>query len=495
MKRILTAENMRACDSAAIAAGTPSRVLMERAGEAVARVAKKHFDTSRVLAVCGGGNNGGDGIIAAIRLYEAGCSCTVKLVGTDRVTRETGLRIEEAKRCGIEFCSETDNGCYTLIIDALLGIGANRAPTGELLEAIQFINSCDAPVLSVDIPSGVCADTGALFGEAVYAHATVTMVACKRGLLLGDGAEYSGRIYAADIGIATDTPDEREIYVLENSELSLLPKRARCSNKGTFGRVLIIGGSKGMCGAAYLSAKAALRSGAGLVEIFAPEANRAILQTLLPEAIVTSYAGDLRSEVQLLAGSLERATAVVLGPGLSVSCDAEFLVKYTYRHCNSPIIIDADALNITARASLEYPTDVPVIITPHPGEMSRLTGESIDTLAADPWSAAEQYAAENDIICVLKFAKTVIADGTSRSLFVNSSGCSALAKGGSGDVLSGTIAGMLCQGLSPVGAASLGVFVHGRAGEFAAEKMGEYSPLAGEVCDCIAKVLKGIESR
>ncbi|GFI55881.1 bifunctional NAD(P)H-hydrate repair enzyme Nnr [Clostridiales bacterium] len=271
----------------------------------------------------------------------------------------------------------------------------------------------------------------------------------------------------------------------------MIPKRKKDANKGTFGRVLVIGGSRGMCGAAYLCAKAAYRSGAGLVEIFTCEENRQPLQILLPEAIVTAYTGDV-PEPALLHSALERASIVVIGPGLGQGNAARMLVRETFRKVQVPLICDADALNVCARESLAYPSDVPVIVTPHPGEFFRMTGQNIETIAADPQTSAAHYARENGVICVLKFARTVITDGN--VLFVNMSGSPALSKGGSGDVLCGVIAGMLCSGLSPVGAASIGVYVHGKAGEEAEAVYGEYSPLASEVCDRIADVLKCVHS-
>lgn len=490
MKRILTVDAMRRCDSAEIVAGTASATLMERAALAVVKIAQNKFDLTRVITVCGGGNNGGDGIIAAIILHDKGYNSSIYLADTGRKSAETEKRINEARERGIEFVKTPQWDSYTVIIDALLGIGADRAPAGEMLDVIRGINSSKTPVVSVDIPSGINADTGECFGEAIWADATVTIAAYKKGLLLTEGIGHSGRVYAVDIGIDTDD-GEREIYVLEDSDLSLLPKRPYDANKGTFGRVLVIAGSEGMCGAAYLSAKAAYRSGAGLVEVFTPEVNRGMLQMQLPEAIVTAYT-DITIQLEMLKKSLERAAVVIVGPGLSTSESARLIVRKTYEWCVSPIIIDADALNITALDTLAYPTDVPVIITPHPGEMARLVCDSICNVTADMWRNAEDYAAENDIICVLKGARSVIADGTTGTMFVNASGTPALAKGGSGDVLTGVIAGMLCAGLSPVGAASLGVFVHGRAGEIAAEKYGEYSPLAGEVCDAVADVLLDI---
>lgn len=495
MKQILTGIQMKKCDAAQISAGTPSYTLMERAAQAITKeIYRLGWEKKQILVVCGSGNNGGDGLIAARLLHLAGAHVSICFVGEmERCTPETKQAYTDAAESGVSFVGEPEWESYGLIVDALFGIGLSRAPEGVFEQVIRKINHSGAKVLSVDIPSGIDADTGKAPGTAVQADVTVSLAAYKRGHVLGDGVGHSGKVICADIGIGTDLfdADEQECpaYVIEERELSLIPKRKKDANKGTFGRVLVIGGSRGMCGAAYLCAKAAYRSGAGLVEIFTCEENRQPLQILLPEAIVTAYTGDV-PEPALLHSALERASIVVIGPGLGQGNAARMLVRETFRKVQVPLICDADALNVCARESLAYPSDVPVIVTPHPGEFFRMTGQNIETIAADPQTSAAHYARENGVICVLKFARTVITDGN--VLFVNMSGSPALSKGGSGDVLCGVIAGMLCSGLSPVGAASIGVYVHGKAGEEAEAVYGEYSPLASEVCDRIAAVLKRV---
>lgn len=497
MKRILTGSQMKECDAAQIEAGTLSYVLMERAARAVTEeIYRSGWREKKMLVVCGNGNNGGDGLIAARLLHIDGVDVCVYFVGDRaRCTPETEHAYADALQAGVSFIQTPDWNAYGLVVDALFGIGLSMAPKGLHSQVIQKINRCGAKVLSVDIPSGIYTDTGEAPGAAVCADVTVTMAAYKRGHTLGKGVNCSGRVVCADIGIGTDLFDRIEeeesepAYVIEERELSLIPRRKRDANKGTFGRVLVIGGSRGMCGAAYLCAKAAYRSGAGLVEIFTCEENRQTLQILLPEAIVSAYTGDV-PDASFLAASLERASFVVIGPGLGQSSAARMLVRETLRQVRVPLVCDADALNVCAAQSLTYPSDVPVIVTPHPGEFSRMTDQSIEALSKDPGNSATWYARENGVICVLKFARTVITDGS--MLFVNMSGSPALSKGGSGDVLCGVIAGMLCSGMSPLGAASIGVYVHGRAGEVAQEVYGEYSPLASEVCDEIATVLKHI---
>jgi len=496
MKKILTATQMKECDHSTIAMGTPSSVLMQRAANAVFSAVKDKYDLGNTLVICGSGNNGGDGLLVALALHKEGHCCDVWYVGEDHaMTEETESRYNEALDACITFVDEPEMSEYTLIIDAVFGTGLCFAPEGKARAAINAMNSSECPVVSVDIPSGISADTGEAPGAYVIADTTVTMQAYKRGHTKCAGLDASGRIICADLGIdtsfATDT-DGMMPVAIDDGDLSLLPRRKRDSNKGTFGRVLVIAGSMGMCGAAYLSAAAAYRTGAGIVEIFTHESNRVILQTLLPEAIVSTYESIIH-DADKLRYSIEQATVIVIGPGIGKDYNARVLVRETYDLTDAPIIIDADALNVTAMEGLDFPTDVPVIVTPHPGELSRLTGKSIKALSRDTWRSAMDYAREKDIICVSKFARTVITDG--ENVFVNMSGGPSLSKGGSGDVLTGVIAGMLASGLSPIGAASIGAYVHGRAGDITAERSGDYSPLARDVIDALGNVLKNARGK
>ena len=491
MRKILTARQMRECDHSTIAHGTPSSVLMQRAAHAIFEALIKNFDTTNTLVVCGSGNNGGDGFLVALYLKRAGYSCDVWYVGEGHsMTEETDRRYNEALDEEISFTEDPVLSEYTAVVDAILGTGLSFAPSGLAKTAIDRINASGVPVISVDIPSGISSDTGEASGAFVQAEMTVTMQAYKRGHAQNKGIDASGKIMCAELGIdtsyATDS-DGMMPLVIEEKDLYLIPKRKRSAHKGTFGRVLVIAGSYGMCGAAYLSAAAAYRSGAGIVEVFTPECNRSVLQILLPEAIVTSY--DPKSlDTDILYEAVERASCIVIGPGIGTGECAKSLVKEVFKYSDSPLIVDADALNVIANEALSFPKDVPVIITPHPGELSRLTGRSVKELSCDTWGSAAVFARENDIICVSKFARTVVTDGD--KIFVNMSGGPSLAKGGSGDVLTGVIAGMLSSGLSPMDAASVGVYVHGRAGDISAERLGDYSSLARDVIEAVPHVLK-----
>lgn len=488
MLRILDSDQMRICDRLAVGSAPSADFFMKRAAAGIFDCAVKHMNPERTLIAVGSGNNGGDGLLCALMLKNAGYKCEILYCGGQRrLSKELERIMSEVKMSCIDFIDNPDYSSYTLVIDAIFGIGFHGEPDEATVKIINGINDSSVPVLSVDIPSGLDADTGRISKVAVKADRTVTMQTYKKGLLQKHGVDYAGIVTVAKLGISTDIIEDDTPYTIEKSDLSLIPKRERSSHKGTFGRVLIIASSVGMCGAAYLSALAAYRSGAGIVEIFCPEENRIPLHVMLPEAIVTCYESDC-FDSSLLENSLGRATCVVIGPGLGKSDLSRRIVKESFEKVYSPVIIDADALNIVAEDMLMYPTDVPVIITPHPGEMSRLVGQSVAEVSRDPVFITKQYALEHDIICVTKFAKTVISDGS--NVFINTSGGPVLSKGGSGDVLTGVIAGMLCADLSPMGAATIGTYIHGAAGDVTAEKSGDYSPLAHEVADAISKVIK-----
>ncbi len=493
MKRILCSRRMKACDRREIETRTPSAVLMEKAAKAVYDILKERFDLSRALFVCGGGNNGGDGLVAAKLCAFDGNEVHILFCGSeDACTAETSRRLAEAKSAGIKFISAFDEN-YTVIVDAMFGIGLSREIDGENAEIISEINRSRAKVLSIDIPSGVCADNGEILGCAVKADETVAIQAFKRGHFLGDGVEYCGKLTCVDIGIscagAEGFEGEGDIvpYVLVENDIQLLSKRKKDSNKGTYGRAVIVGGAPGMCGAVYLSALAAYRSGAGLVEIFTAEENRIPLQMLIPEAIVTTTNWD-EPDTEKLVEALDRARVVCVGPGMSMGTGAVKILSAVYGNVKVSLIVDADALNLTAKFGLEYPVGVPTIVTPHPLELSRLCGKAVEEIKADLWQSAKDYADNHHVVCVAKDHHTVIAHKT--NIFVNASGTPALAKGGSGDVLCGVIAGLRCGGLSMLGAASLGVYIHGLAGEKAEEKYGENAPLAHEVANLVGEVLR-----
>ena len=504
IERLLSGEEMRLCDEYTVKTlGTPSRVLMERAAECAAKeIISFGFDISRTLVVCGPGNNGGDGFAAARFLSqkarENGIEASIKVLFASEeafMTDECKLQRKLALQAGIEITNDLSSiSEKTLIVDALFGIGLSRNVKGIFGSIIDAVNSSNSAVVSLDIPSGICSDTGAVMGTAIKADLTVTFAYLKRGLCLYPGASHCGRIVKADIGIGCDAvKDKLSVFTATQIPPFPLPPRSPDSNKGTYGKVLIIGGAKGMAGAAYLSAKGAYRMGAGLVKIFTTEENRGILQMLLPEAVLITY-GESSTAKEIsaqLVSALADASAAVIGPGLSQSDTARIQLKTGISASKCPLIIDADALNLLSGSDCSHLKTQLLgrsVITPHMGEMSRLTGLSIPNLKADPIERAHNFAAEHNIVCTMKDARTVVSDGL--RTYLNTTGCSALSKGGSGDVLSGMIAALVSQGMELFTASCVGVYIHGKAGRLAADTLGEYSVLAGEITDFIGSAIK-----
>lgn len=524
MKYSVTGSQAKAIDRDTIERiGIPSAVLMERAALAVAdevcrrvpaggrapgkvSIPEQNGDAGRdgvletgsvsVWIACGTGNNGADGIAAGRILKERGYDVTVLLAGNpDRATPEHRLQQQIAEQLGVFMVPAEDfgfpEGACDVLIDALFGIGLAREITGAYRELIERL-SCQkqAIVFAVDIPSGIHADTGAVLGAALRADVTVTFGFCKNGLVLYPGRSYAGEVETADIGFSMQSLKRAgwDGILLELSDLAALPARRADGNKGTFGKVLLIAGSAGMCGAAYLSALAAYRCGAGLVKILTVPENRPILLSQLPEAIVTVYdprwteTNPDRLEA-LIQDQCDWADVIVMGPGLGQEPYVEKLVETVLSRAYVPMVLDADGLNtVAAHPHLRQYFTENIIITPHIGEMARLTGTLAAEIKEAPIETARSYSAAMGITCVMKDAATVTADKDG-SVYINTSGCSAMAKAGSGDVLTGVIAGLLAQGMDVTPAAAWGVYLHGRAGEAAAETKGSRSILAHEIAD------------
>lgn len=474
--------------------GVPSMVLMERAALGVLSVLEKAaVDTSRTLVVCGSGNNGGDGFAVARLLRLKGCDAEVWFVGKDAsMSAETRQQRIIAENYGVPVVREAPEKDYTAVVDAVFGIGLTRTVEGTYYETIERMNRMRGTKIAVDIPSGVSADDGSVLGIGFRADITVTFAFEKLGMLFAPGLACLGRLHVVPIGIEPRVYDgSREVcYTYDREDVcAKMPPRRMDSHKGSYGKVLLIMGSAGMAGAAFLSAKAAYTVGAGLVRIYTPEENRAVLQQLLPEAVITTYRGY---EEETLQSLLDWADVVGIGSGLSTGGTAERLLSYTVRHVRIPCIIDADGLNLLARhPELLGALDEKFVLTPHLGEMSRLCGISVQELRSRRLEHFREFTGRVGAVCVMKDARTLSGSGES-AVFVNTSGCQAMAKGGSGDVLGGVIAGLLAQKLEPERAAALGVFLHGLAGEAAAEKKGDYSVLAGEIADSLSDVLRDV---
>ena len=495
MTELLTAAEMRAADERTIADGTPSQILMERAAKAALTILEAEFDTAHTLFLCGNGNNGGDAFAMARFLAEKGGRATVHYLGKKTADGAPDIAAMSTE-CARQYSLLPDDVTVsptlelqgvTAVVDGIFGIGLTRPIEEPIKSVIEAVKASGIPVLALDIPSGVNADTGAVMGIALPATHTVSMAAPKWGQHLYPGTLLCGKLTVADIGIHAE---KFKGNLIQKSDLYALPSRPARAHKGTFGRVLVIGGAVGMSGAAYFTAKAALRSGAGLVEIFAPHDNRIIYQTQLPEALLTLYDPASLDE-SILKAAISRADAVAIGMGLTQSEVAARMVACALTNTDKTLIVDADALNLIA----QNPTLMahcaarfaPTILTPHLGEMSRLTGLPIPLLAADLPHHADEFAKTMNAVVVLKDARTVIADG--KSLYLNTYGNSGMATGGSGDVLAGVIASFAAQGASPTDAARLGVLAHALAGDAAKEARGNHGLMASDIIDGICAVL------
>lgn len=501
MKKALTCSQMKMLDANAIHnMHMPSLVLMERAALATVAALKERLkpgEKPKILVLCGSGNNGGDGIAVARILFLEGLQAEIFMVGNpDKMTEETRHQWEIASRYQVPVTNNPIWSEYTVIVDALFGVGLSREVGGRYTQVIEAANQASALKIAVDIPSGIHGDTGQILGTAFHADCTVTFAYTKRGLCLYPGRTFAGDVVVADIGIY-DKGEKGEIlgenasFCMDEEEMKTIPKRIPWGNKGTFGKILLIAGSKGMCGAAYLCASAALYGGAGMVKIQTVEENRLPLQTLLPEAMVSCKFDEAANEE-----NLNWCDVLVIGPGLGTDgLSRERMLWFLEKGAASgkPVVLDADGLNLLAQHPkwMEFITEK-TVLTPHMGEMKRLTGISIEELKKDPVSAAFEYATKSGGVCVLKDACTVTADGK-ENLFLNLSGNAGMATAGSGDVLSGIIAAVTCMYLREeknMGyIAALGVYIHGLCGDKAKEKKGMHGMTAKDIALALPEVL------
>ncbi|MBS6195728.1 MAG: NAD(P)H-hydrate dehydratase [Clostridiales bacterium] len=498
MKQIVSSRQMKELDQYTIEQmGVPSLVLMERASLAVVEELKKDFDLTKVLVVCGPGNNGGDGIAVARLLHLEGYRVDLYLCGKkESFTEEADIQWKIAGNYGISLVKTFCPPEYTTIVDAVFGVGLSREISPSHRELFEKINDSRVPVLAVDIPSGIQGTTGRMMGSAIRAKKTVTFAFGKKGLYLYPGAEYAGQTVVKDIGIYGKAEDG--LYALDEEEYCWLPPRPQAGNKGTFGKVLIAAGSKNMSGAAYFAAKACLLSGAGMVRIFTPESNRVILQQQFPEAMLTTYEPEEAKETILAKLEKARLWADVeaVGPGLGTSREAKWILEEFFRgdaydaHGKKPLVIDADGLNLlSVRMELLKNCKRPCILTPHMGEMTRLSGFTMEELKKEPEECLRSFQEKFPVITVLKDARTFTGiPGGNR--FLNLTGNSGMATAGSGDVLTGMTAGLLAQKILPEQAAPLAVWLHGKAGDLAREKKGERSMTASDLLEAIPTVLQ-----
>lgn len=489
-----TGEQMRRADLYTIEEiGVPSMVLMERAALEVVRcMEEEQLDFRKVLVVCGSGNNGGDGYAIARLLHLKGHDVTIFFAGnSQKRSEENAQQAKIAAHYEIPVITNLGTEEYSVIIDALFGTGLKREVTGHYREVLCSVNQMAGKKVAVDLPSGIHDTTGARMGIAFCADLTVAIAFPKRGLFLQEGNVCAGKILTGDIGISSETFSEGTVtFGYEKQDLFLgFPKRKKNSHKGSYGKVLMIAGSKGMSGAAYLSAKAAYAVGAGLVQIYTHEENRVILQQLLPEAIITTYDTFDSEQLEKL---IQWADLIGIGCGLGKSDTAERVMQYTLKRALVPCVVDADGINILSK-HMEWieETNALIVLTPHMKEMSRMLQCSVKELIEQRMEKLHAFVERYKVVCVLKDARTLVAK-EHQNTYLNLSGNAAMAKAGSGDVLAGVIVGILAQQCEPYTSACLGVFLHGLAGDIARDKKGAYSVLASDLVAEISSVLKNI---
>ncbi len=508
--KLVTPEEMREIDRLTIEKyNIPGLRLMENAGLSVALlILKRDIDLSNIFVICGKGNNGGDGLVLArvlkIRGYNPKVILIAKkdeLTGDAKVNLDTFLDLEGTEVHEItEFGKMRELENPSLIIDALFGTGLKEEVRGIYEDVISWINKKNAYTVSLDIPSGLNGETGIILGSSVKADLTVTFGLPKIGCYIQNGPLYSGEIVITDIGIPPLALDEFDIrtHVITHTDIQKIFKiRAHDSHKGNFGHVAVVAGSKGKAGAAKLAARASLISGCGLVTLYVPQVIERTIEDFCLEEMMCSLPSDdeaLTNEgFNDVTTLFNKQDTILIGPGLGTKKDIEHIVKECIRKVSQPLVIDADGLNVLGNnpSCLKEKKGV-VILTPHPGEMARLTGKTISEIQDDRFGSARNFAGEFSVYVVLKGYRTIIAtpDG---HIFMNLTGNPGMATAGTGDVLGGVITSYITQGYDITYALILAVYFHGKAGDFGAHKKSYAGLRARDIIKEIPYVIKSYE--
>lgn len=510
MKYVLTADEMREMDRRTIESfGIPGRVLMENAGRGATRLLQETFgDLSgkKIGVLAGKGNNGGDGFVVARYLSQAGIAVTVYLLAkSNLLTGDAAANFALLAPLKIPVIEMPDEQAFfqhelsqDIWVDAILGTGLSSDVKGYFKTVIEFINASGKPVFAIDIPSGLNSDTGQPGGAGIRAKATATFAYPKLGHYLYPGAAYCGKIGVVNIGIPNFIAKEvnPKQYLLTPESFKLV-HRSSDAHKGQTGRLLVIAGSPGKTGAAAMTAMSAMRAGAGLVTLGIPESINPIAETLGIEAMTCplpeTEEGMLgESAFEKIMELSEGKQAIAIGPGLGQSEQTQKTAHRIIGTAKIPLIIDADGLNaLSGHTDILKNRKAKTVLTPHPGEMARLTGMAVADIQKDRIACARGFASEFNVHLVLKGAGTVVAHPDGR-VFINTTGNSGMASGGMGDVLTGVIAGLMAQGMPPDEAVRAGVYLHGAAADMLAKKIGAVGFLATEVMAAIPQVMSDI---
>jgi ADP-dependent NAD(P)H-hydrate dehydratase / NAD(P)H-hydrate epimerase len=503
--RVLNAAQMRDADRQTIDdIGIPSMVLMENAGRQVVAALEAAYDdlTERHAAVlCGPGSNGGDGFVVARTLHQRGVEVSVFVIGTmTAIKGDARLNVEILGRLGLSVVEISDEQSWELhfseisqcdlIVDAIFGTGLKSPLSGMMETVAADVNASGIPVVAVDLPSGLSADHSKPIGECLRAAITVTLAAPKLPLVLPPGEAEAGNVVVADIGIPPEVIDSlagpRLELLTRESMREIVQPRESDSHKGDYGHVLIVAGSRGKTGAAHLAAVGALRSGAGLVSLATPKSSQPILASMGAEYMTLPLEETPEGRVE--AGSVQsildfESDVVAVGPGLGMGPDVTVFVQELVEKSESPLVLDADALNALASDPERLQSSAgsrPIIITPHPGEMSRLSNTSVDDVQASRVDVARDFAVQHQIYVVLKGYRTLIATPDGK-VFINPLGNPGMATGGTGDVLTGVIAAWLAHLLDAEAACKIGVYLHALAGDLTEADEGEVAMTAGDL--------------
>ncbi len=512
---LVTANEMQQMDRQTIESfGIPGRVLMENAGRGATRFFFEQFSDlkdKRIGVIAGLGNNGGDGFVIARYLAQSGIAVQVYLLAAgNRVKGDAAANLKLLKPLKIPVIEVPDENSFSahqsdmadldIWIDAILGTGLKSDVKGYFQTVIDFINALNKPVFAVDIPSGLNSDTGQPCGTCIRASATATFGLAKTGHITYPGASYTGALEIVDIGIPPyiiETVEPKQFLLTANLIKSYLTPRDEQAHKGTTGHLLVVAGSFGKTGAASMTSISALRAGAGLVSLAIGQSLNAVVETQMLEAMTVplpeSRDGILgESAFHVIKKLMPGKKCLAIGPGLGQASETRKLVCQIIKESQIPVVVDADGINnLAGQVQILKNARVPIILTPHPGEMARLLDVTVSKIQQDRINCARSVAVDLKVHIVLKGARTVIAHPDGR-IFINATGNAGMASGGMGDVLTGIIAGQIAQGFSPESAAHIGVYLHGAAADSLAQSIGPYGYLAGDVMSAIPAEIKKI---
>ncbi len=513
---VVTSKQMYQAECNAVERGTSFPELMENAGTACAEIIKKHYHISKnnpknVLIVCGKGKNGGDGFVIARKMWEYGCEVTVLLACGEPKAKDSINNFSLAESTGIDIIRYSGDitAVYKhiekaeIIVDAVFGTGFSGSLDAPLSKLAKAVNSAKGPTVAIDVPSGANCDSATIEGSVFKAEMTIAISAYKPIHIMKPCNSACGRVVVADIGISKD--DFRKIdsvtcFTLNSHDIkNMLPKRKPVSNKGTYGHALCVCGSMRMTGAAYLAVSGALRSGVGLVTAAFPQSAYPAIAPKLTEPLLlpleSNFEGTFAfSSLPAISEASKRASATLVGCGLGFNKDTTRLVHSLIEEIKTPLIIDADGINaLSTNIDILKKAQAPIIITPHPGEMSRLCKKSIAEIVSNPISVAYEFANKYGITVVLKGANTVVCGGNPTEIYVNSTGNSGLAKGGSGDLLAGMTVSLLAQGMKPFDAAVSAVYLHGLCADAVAEKTSMRGMLPSDVLNYLPELFSKFE--